>query len=117
MAETTEIPVPTNRLALVSLLATLLMLFTFCIGVLPIPLTELVCYPASLLFGGIALVTGLVSLRQIRHSRQRGLLLAWTGVGLGAFSLVAALCLLSLTVLLAHWLGGSLPSFLSIPSR
>lgn len=91
---------PINRLALVSFLLAGLTLVSFCIGVVPIPLTAWVCYPLALLLGVSALVSGLKALGQLRSGLERGRLLAQVAVWMGAFSLLAVVCFTSLTVLL-----------------
>ena len=94
MAETSH----TNRLAIVSLVLTLLTLFSFCIGVSPIPLTAGVCYPAAILLGAAALLSGWMSLRQIRRSGERGRWMALSGVILGGLTILAVLCAVALTI-------------------
>ena len=54
---------PTNRLAVISLVFAVLTVFSLCIGWAPfLPLTGLVCYPAAIFFGAVALVSGLAAL-------------------------------------------------------
>jgi uncharacterized membrane protein HdeD (DUF308 family) len=95
----------TNRNALYSFVAVLLTVLTFCIGLAPIPLTAIPCYPTSIFFGIVALVTGLKALRQIRTSGEKGRWLALTGVWLGALTMLAIVCATTLTFTL-------LPSFI-----
>jgi uncharacterized membrane protein len=95
----------TNRNAIYSLVAVILTVIAFCIGFIPIPLTAIPCYPASLAFGGIALVTGLKALRQIRASGENGRWMALAGVWLGALTMLAVVCATTVTLAL-------LPSFL-----
>ena len=91
---------PINRLALVSFLLAGLTMVSFCIGVVPIPLTAWVCYPLALVLGVSALVSGLRALRQLGSGQERGRLLAQVAIGMGALSLLAVVCFTSLTVLL-----------------
>ncbi len=95
---------PTNRLALLSLAASALTVFSFCVGVAPIPMTALVCYPAAILTGIIALALGFRALRQIRQTGEPGGWMAWLGIGLGAFSILAVICFTSLTLALFPYL-------------
>ncbi len=82
---------PTNRNAVISLVSAVLTFLSFCIAVVPIPGTGWVCYPASLLSGLLALVTGVIALRQIRQTGEGGRRLAWAALGLLALTLVAFL--------------------------
>ncbi len=92
-------PLPTNRNAVISLLSAILTLLSFCIGAAPIPLTSLVCYPASIFLGLIALVTGTISLQQIRQNGGGGRFMAWAGIGIGGLTILAVLCAIALVAL------------------
>ena len=89
----------TNRFAIVAFIAAILTFTSFCIGVAPIPLTSIVCYPAAVLLGIVALVAGFRGLRQLRLSGQRGRRLAWFGILSGALTILMILFLTTLTVL------------------
>ncbi len=91
---------PTNRASLISLIAALLTVISFCIAVAPIPLTGFVCYPAAAFFGLIAILTGLTSLWQLRSSGGNGRVFAMLGVGVGALAMIAALCATTLGIML-----------------
>jgi hypothetical protein len=94
----------TNRLAIYSLLTALLTAFSFCIGAIPIlPMTAPFCYPAAIVLGIVALVTGTRALRQIRLSGERGRTLALLGIWVGALSILAVLCAVTLTGLLLYY--------------
>ena len=95
-----EIPLhsSTNRLALFSLVLAALTVFSFCVGAAPIPLTGWVCFPAALVLGAAALAIGLVALRRIRGSGERGRGMALAGVWLGGLGILATICLVTLTV-------------------
>jgi hypothetical protein len=87
-------PIPrtiTNRAATGSLTYALLTVLSFCIGAAPIPLSSLVCYPASLVLALLAVFTGAVALRQIRLSGEAGRGLAWAGIWLGGLAILAVL--------------------------
>jgi hypothetical protein len=91
----------TNRLAVVSLLAAMLTVISFCIGAAPfLPMTAGVCYPSALLFGVLALVTGLAAQRQIRLHPKRGRKRALLGSLVGCVTILAVICLVTLTLLL-----------------
>ena len=91
MSGSTSIP-PTNRNAIISLVAAILTLLAFCAGFMPIPFTAIVCYPVSLACGAVAFVSGLSALRQIRQSAQGGRTLALIGVWTGALTIAAVIC-------------------------
>ncbi len=94
-------PTPsTNRTALASLLAALLTVFSFCIGVAPIPMTAVVCYPTAVLTGLAAIVTGTRALRQVRSSGEKGRGFALAGIWVGGLTLLAVACATTLTLLL-----------------
>ena len=95
-----EIPLrsSTNRLATFSLVMAALTVFSFCAGAAPIPLTGWVCFPAAIFLGAAALGSGLVALRRIRSSGERGRGLALTGVWLGGLGILATICLVTLTI-------------------
>ena len=95
MAETS---LPTHRFAIISFVCALLTLFSFCVGVAPIPLTGWVCFPAAILFGLAALLTGLGALIQIRSGNHSGRWIALAGALLGGFTILATLCAILLTI-------------------
>jgi hypothetical protein len=86
---------PMNRNAVLSLAAGAMTLASFCVGVAPIPFTDFMCYSASLLFGVAALSIGFTSLWQIRRSGESGSSLAWTGIFVGGFTMLAAACIVA----------------------
>ncbi len=96
--ETDSTP-PTNRNALVSLLAAIFTVLFFCIGLAPIPLTSLVCYPLSLLAGIVALAAGFVALGQIRRNGEMGSGLALAGIWLGGLTVLFIFCFSTIAVL------------------
>jgi hypothetical protein len=93
-----EIPslIPTNRNAILSLIAALLTLLSFCIAVAPIPFTGFVCYPAAAVLGLAAFAAGLISLRQIRSNGENGRNFALIGVWIGALAALASVCAMTL---------------------
>ena len=99
MTENTS-TVSTNMNAIISLSSAILTVISFCIGIAPIPLTGLVCYPASAVLGIAALATGLASLRQIRASGEKGRTLALFGACVGGLTMLAGLCILAAGILL-----------------
>jgi hypothetical protein len=95
---------PTNGLALVSLMAAILTIVSFCIGFAPfLPLTAILCYPAASLLGLAALLTGVRSLRQMRLSGEGGRALAWIGICTGGLAILAVILFTTLTVLLLYF--------------
>ena len=98
LMDETRPPATTNSLAVISLLAALLTVLSFCGGVAPIPLTGWVCFPSAILFGLLALVTGIPALRQIRASGHAGRGLALIGAWVGGLTILATLCAIALSV-------------------
>ncbi len=87
------------RLAVTSLVASLLTITFFCIGFLPIPLTAIPCYPAALIAGLVALVSGARAILAGRASGQPAGWMAWLGVATGVFVILAVACFTSLTLM------------------
>lgn len=86
-----------NNPARLSLVSALLTVFFFCIGFAPfLPMTALVCYPAALASGLLALISGLRGLRN-----TSGHWMAWTGIATGALTILAVIAFTTLTALLA----------------
>jgi hypothetical protein len=104
MSETLIETQSTDRGAVISLATALLTLMAMCGGVVPVPLTGFVCFPAAAGFGIVALVTGLASLRRVSSSGEGGRTFALIGIAVGALSLVDVACLLALGI----WLYPSL---------
>jgi len=82
----------TNRNAVISGVAALFTLLSFCIAVSPIPLTGWVCYPAAGLTGLVAFAVGLTSLRQIRSNGENGRNIALLGAWIGGLTTLTSLC-------------------------
>ena len=99
---TNEVPpiLPINRKAVISLIAGLLTLVSFCAAVAPIPFTGYICYPAAALLGLVALLTGLTSLAQIGTRQEEGRTYALIGVWIGGVAVAAALCATAFGILL-----------------
>ncbi len=91
---------PFNHNSIISFIAAILTVVLFCIGVVPIPLTALICYPVSLIAGIFALVTGLKALRQIRQTGESGRTLALISVWAGGVIILVILCIVTLGILL-----------------
>jgi hypothetical protein len=89
---------PTNRLAIISLTAGILTVISFCGGVVPIPGTGWFCFPAAVLLGLAALLTGLPALYQARRRGERGGGMALAGALLGGLSILATFCAIALTI-------------------
>ena len=93
----------TNRLALLSFFSATLTFLSFCIGIAPIPLTSWVCYPAAILLGCAALLSGFIALRQVRASGEKGRGLALLGMWSGVLTILAVVCFTSLTVMFLYY--------------
>jgi hypothetical protein len=89
---------PTNQLSILSLVFGILTLIFFCMGLLPVPLNEFVCFPASAFFGILALLFGMISLNQIRRHKDSGRSMAWTGILIGVCVFICILCMLIVLV-------------------
>jgi len=89
---------PINRLSITSLGLSLLTVVAFCIGIAPIPLSDLVCYPSSFLLGTSSLVTGLLALWQIRSRGGQGRGFALAGAWIGAVTVIVTLCMAAITI-------------------
>ncbi len=89
-----------NRNAVISVVAGLLTLVSFCTAVAPIPLTGYVCYPAAVVLGLVALITGVMSLAQIGTTREEGRSYALIGISIGALAVIATLCATALGIAL-----------------
>ena len=89
----------TNRPALISLGAAILTVLSFCIGFVPIPMTAIVCYPVSMFFGVVALVAGMVGLRQIKAGNGQGRTLALVGIWMGTLTMLMVLCMTAVTLI------------------
>ena len=94
---------PTNRMAIISFAAAFFTLASFCVGVVPIPLTAWVCYPAALLFGGVALVAGFRALNQIRSAGGKERAMALIGIWAGGLTILAVLCFTTITAVLLYY--------------
>ena len=89
---------PMNRNAVISIIAAVLTLLSFCTAVAPIPLTGWVCYPSAVVLGLVALVTGMMSLAQIRDSQEDGRSYALVGITVGTLSILGAACAVALGI-------------------
>src|SRR5271157_2353320 len=97
--EQTRRPSSTNRSAIISSIAGALTIVSFCLGVAPIPFTDVICYSISLLFAVVALALGFTALLQIRQSGESGRPLAWVGISVGGMTTVAVLCIITIIIL------------------
>lgn len=100
MQEELNPPPPINRRAILSLVLAIFALLSFCIGAAPLPLTALVCYPVSLLFGIAALWNGAISIQQIRQQNEKGRTLALIGIWIGALTILFVVCAVTFVILL-----------------
>ena len=94
----------TNRLAQLSFLCAVLTFLSFCLGLDPfLPLSSWVCYPAAILLGGVALLSGFMALRQVRASGEKGRGLALLGIWSGALTMLAVVCFATLGVAFLYY--------------
>ena len=100
---------PINRRSILSLVFGVLTVLSFCTSWLPIPFTGLVCVPASLFFGGLALIFGVIALVQIRRQNESGHHFAWGGILISGFVFVCILCVLAVLISLFIFVPGSIP--------
>lgn len=90
---------PTNRMAIVSLSSAVLTMLSFCIGFAPfLPMTAPFCYPLALVFGVVALISGMLALGQLRKRAENGRWMALTGALLGGLTTFATICATALTI-------------------
>jgi len=94
------IPTPSfNRKAIIGFIAAILALLAFCAGILPIPLTVLICYPPGILLGIASLVLGLKAQREIRVNGEGGRTLALIATYVGGLTILAMLCMIAAGVI------------------
>jgi MFS family permease len=91
---------PLNTRAVLSFLLAVLTVISFCIGVAPIPLTALVCYPAAILLGLASLWMGSTALREVRQKDERGRRMALVGMWSGGLVMLAVLVFVVISALL-----------------
>ena len=99
MTETSFLP-PINRKALLAFILSLLAVVAFCVGVLPIPFTALLCDPPGILAGVAAFLLGVRSLREIRQSGERGRALAMIAMWVSGLLTLLTLCFVISGILL-----------------
>jgi hypothetical protein len=102
---------PTNTQSILSLVFGILALLLFCIGLVPFPLTDLICYPISFLFAILALVFGAISLSQIRRRIESGRSMAWVGIISGGCVFLCLICMVVVVVALFMFA----PNFIHMP--
>ncbi len=103
---------PTNRMALLSFIAAFFTFVSFCGGVVPIPLTASVCYPAAILLGAAALIAGFRALRQLRATGEKGRALALIGIWTGGLTILAVVCFTTFTFMMVFYGAEYLTQFL-----
>jgi hypothetical protein len=98
----------TNWFALASAGAAVFTFLSFCIGVAPIPLTAWLCFPSALVLGLAAAICGILALRQMRTSGEKGRALALFGMWTGILTMLAVLCFTVLSLGLLFYGAGAL---------
>jgi hypothetical protein len=105
-----QTPAPrTNSNALISLVLSLLTMFSCCLGMAPIPFTGLFCLPLAGLAALLAMAAGLVALNQIRRQGGSGQPFAWAGIVTGTVFLVSTVCLFALVAVYLRAHPGAFP--------
>jgi len=106
---------PTNKLSILSLVFGILTIIFSCMGLIPLPLTSIICFPISVFFGILALVCGAIALNQIRKYNHAGSPMAWSGIVIGGFIFVCVLCMVIAIISLIMFAPDSLhlPPFLN----
>ncbi len=99
-----------NSPALLSLIFGLAVVLSCCGGIVPLPLTGFVCFPAGFCFSLLALIFGVVGLNQIRARGQAGAPMAWTGVLIGGAVFACVLAAILLLAALFYFAPESLPT-------
>ena len=95
------VPISTfNRKALIGFALSILAVLALCTGLLPIPLTVLICYPPGLALGIASLVMGVIALRELRSDGKNGQPFAWFSAWVGGLTVVGMLCLASTGIVL-----------------
>lgn len=95
------VPISTfNRKALIGFVFSIVALVALCTGLLPIPLTVLICYPPGLALGIASLVLGVIALRELRSDGRNGQPFAWFSAWVGGLTVVGMLCLASTGIVL-----------------
>ena len=94
---------PVNRHAVISLVLAVLGVLSFCIGVAPLPLTALFCYPATIFLGTGALWMGVKALQQIRQNDESGRTLAQIGIWAGSLTILFVICAVTLVIVMGPY--------------
>ena len=100
-----------NPQSILSFVFGILTVFSLCLGAAPIPLTGLICFPASFLLSNLAWIFGAVSLRRIRNRNKPSIVMAWMGIVAGGFIFLCMLCVGVVLILLYNFAPSYLPNF------
>jgi len=100
MIETDPQVARTNRNALISIIAAVLTILALCAGVVPIPMTGFLCFPTAAVMSAVAVVSGVLSLRQIHSGGGRGSRLALAGATIGGAAALGLGCTIILGIML-----------------
>jgi hypothetical protein len=91
---------PLNRKALIAFILSLFSVLALCTGLLPIPLTMLICYPPGILLGITSFSLGALGIREIRLNGESGRALALIAMWAGGLMILAAICIVTTGILL-----------------
>jgi len=100
---------PVNNQSILSLVFGILTILSFCTGLIPIPFTGFICFPASFLLGFLALIFGTISLDQIRRQNESGRPMAWIGIMAGGFIFMCMMCMVIAIAALFIFTPNSIP--------
>ena len=89
---------------MIGFLLSLLAILALCAGLLPIPLTLLICYPPGLVSGIVSLVLGVIALRELRSDGKNGQTYAWFAAWVGGLTVVGIVCLAATSITLYPYL-------------
>ena len=85
---------------MIGFLLSLLAILALCAGLLPIPLTVLLCYLPGLVSGIASLVLGVIALRELRSDGKNGQAFAQFAAWVGGLTVIGMLCLASTSIML-----------------
>jgi len=102
---------PTNFKSILSMGFGILAFLSFCIGLMPFPFSDLICYPISFVLAILALVFGAISLSQTRRRNESGRPMAWIGTISGGIVFLCMICMIIAVVTLFMFA----PDFIPMP--
>ena len=101
---------------MIGFLLSILAILTLCAGLLPIPLTDLICYPSGIVLGIAAFALGLIALRELRTDGKNGHPFAWFAAWVGGLTMMGITCLAMSGFLLYPYVSSLLQQLLHLRS-